>query len=249
MEYHKYKYTGTGPMKLALLGDCHWGSKYCDKKLLTKTIEKLKKDKNVRIILMGDLIENAGVMTPGASNYEQDSTPNEQTWDIAKMLKPLAKKIILSHRGNHEQRSFRYSGFEIGEAIANYIGVPFVKNMAITDIQVGKITYRIYTWHGNGSSQTSAGRVRILQKQAATFEADAYCIGHVHELFSTTIPHREIINDEFKDIFRQYVLTGSFLKWDESYAEEHGWSMVKGGMPVLTLDNKNKSIKTDMEYI
>ena len=249
MKYFKFKYSGKTPLKLALLGDIHWGSKFCDKELFEKTITKLKKNKNIKIILMGDLIENASKQSVGASVYQQEEMPGDQTWTVTKKLKPLNKNILYSLRGNHEERSFRYGGFDIGQAIANYIDVPYAKNMVIADIEVGKITYRIFTWHGHSSAQTTAGRIKILQRQAETFSADCYCMGHVHELFSTTMPHREVEKGEFKDIFRQYVLTGSFLKWDESYAEQFGYRMVKGGMPVLTLNNKKKEIKVDLEYI
>ena len=249
MDYMKFKYTGKAPLKIALLGDIHWGSNFCDKELLEKAITKLKKEKNTKIILMGDLIENASAASVGSGVYQQDESPNDQVWSIAKKLKPLAKNILYSHQGNHEERSFRFTGFNIGEAISNYIGVPYFKNMAIIDVEVGKITYRIYTWHGKSSSQTTAGRIKILQRQAETFSADCYCMAHVHELFSTTMPHREINKGEFNDIFKQYVLTGSFLKWDDSYAEQCGYRMVKGGMPVLTLNNKKKEIKVDLEYV
>ena len=227
----------------------HWGSSFCDKELLTKAVDKLKKEKSTKIILMGDLIENASKQSVGSAVYEQDESPNDQTWTIAKILKPLGKNVLYSLRGNHEERSYRFSGFEIGEAIANYIGTPYAKNMVIADIQVGKINYRLFTWHGHSSSQTTAGRVKILQRQAETFDADCYCMGHVHELFSTTMAYREIEKGKFKDIFREYVLTGSFLKWDESYAEQFGYRMVKGGLPILTLNNKKKEIKVDLEYI
>ena len=249
MKYFKFKYSGKKPLKLALLGDVHWGSTFCDKELLNNVVTKLKKDKDTKIILMGDLIENASKQSVGSSVYQQEESPNEQTWTIARKLKPLGKNILYSLRGNHEERSFRFTGFDIGEAIANYIGIPYTRNMVIVDIEIGKIKYRLFTWHGHGSSQTTAGRIKILQKQAETFSADCYCMGHVHELFSVPMSHRDVEKGEFKDIFRQYVLTGGFLKWDESYAEQFGYRMVKGGMPVLSLSNKKKEIKVDLEYV
>jgi len=120
--------------------------------------------------------------------------------------------------------------------------------MCICDVEVGKISYRIYTWHGHGSSQMTAGRVKILQRQAETVEADVYAMGHVHELFDTTLPKREVVKGGFEDIFRHYILTGAYLKWDESYAEQNGYRMVKMGSPLLILDNKQKNSTVDLTW-
>lgn len=248
MKYLKFKFPKNKNLKIAFIGDIHHGSVYSDTARLDKTIEKVKKNKDMRVILMGDLIENASRGSVGSGVYEQNMSPNVQTWDIAKKFKPIAKQILFMHEGNHEERSYRFDGFNIGEAIANYLGVPYVRHMALTDLEVGKQTYRIFSWHGYGSSQTSAGRIKILQKQAETFTADAYFCGHVHELYEVSLPKREIVGEDFQDVFNHYVLTGAFLKWDESYAEQHGYKMVKMGSPLATFDNKVKSINIDLEW-
>ena len=248
MEYQKFKFNAKTPTKIVFLGDVHHGSKYSDTEAFIKTLNKIKADKNIKVILMGDLIENASALSVGSGVYEQTMNPAEQVKEICAVLMPIKKQILYMHRGNHEERSFRFSGFDIGQSIADSLGVPYVKNMCLTDIDSGKQTYRIYTWHGYGSSQTSAGRIRILQKQAEVFSADALFMGHVHELYSTTLPKREIVNGKFQDVFNHYVLTGAYLKWDESYAEQHGYRMVKMGCPLATFDNKSKSINIDLEW-
>jgi len=74
------------------------------------------------------------------------------------------------------------------------------------------------------------------------------CMGHVHELFDTTLPKREVVKGGFEDIFRHYILTGAYLKWDESYAEQNGYRMVKMGSPLLILDNKQKNSTVDLTW-
>lgn len=248
MKYLNFKFPKNKKLQIAFIGDIHYGSIYSDVERFENAVEKIKKNKNIKVILMGDLIENASRGSIGAGIYEQTITPNTQIWNIAKKLKPIANQILYMHEGNHEERSYRFNGFNVGEAIANYLGIPYIRHMALTDLNIGKQKYRIFTWHGYGSSQTSAGRIKILQKQAETFTADAYFCGHVHELYEVSLPKREITNGEFQDIFNHYVLTGAYLKWDESYAEQHGYKMVKMGSPLATFDNKVKSINIDLEW-
>ena len=212
MKYLKYKIKGNKPAKIVFLGDIHHGSIFSDTEAFDAALEKIKKDKDIRVILMGDLIENASANSVGSGVYQQNMNPGQQVKDMVTKLKPIEKQILYSHRGNHEERSFRFDGFDIGETMADSLGVPYIRNMCICDIEVGKINYRIWTWHGHGSSQMTAGRIKIIQRQAETFEADVYAMGHVHELFDTTLPKREIVKGEFQDIFKHYILTGAYLK-------------------------------------
>jgi len=248
MDYKKFIFAGNKPVKLVLLGDIHYGSKTVDTKLFLNTITKLKKNKNIKIILMGDVIENASALSVGSGVYKQKENPNEQIQSIVKILKPLSKQILFFHQGNHERRSERFCGISAGNYLADALGVPYVENMALTDIFVGKQKYRIFTWHGAGSAQSTAGRIKVLERQSESFEADLYAQGHGHDLFSSTIPHREIVNGKFKDIFVHYILTGSYCSWDGSYAEENGYKMMKLGCPLITLNNKEKSIAVDLNW-
>jgi len=248
LKYQKFKFPKNKKLKLVFLGDVHHGSKFSDTEKFKETIANIKKDKDIKVIIMGDLIENASAASVGSGVYQQTSNPAEQVKEVCAMLSPIKDQVLYMHEGNHEERSFRFSGFSIGQPIADFLGVPYIEHMAITDLGVGSQNYRIYTWHGHGGGQSTAYRIKTLQKQAETFTADLYAIGHVHELFSTTMPHREIINGKFKDIFNHYVLTGAYLKWDESYAEQHGYRMVKMGAPLATFDNKEKQINVNLEW-
>ena len=248
MDYKKFKFTGNKPVKIVLLGDIHWGAKNVNTELFLNTIEKLKHEKDTKIILMGDIIENASALSVGSGVYDQKENPNEQIQSIIKILKPLSKQILFFHQGNHERRSVTYCGVSPGNYISDALGIPYVENMSLIDVFVGKQKYRLFTWHGAGSAQSTAGRIKVLERQSESFTADLYAQGHGHDLFSTTIPHREIVNDKFKDIFRHYILTGSFCSWDSSYAEVNGYKMMKLGCPKITLNNKEKEITVDLNY-
>jgi predicted phosphodiesterase len=246
MDYYKFKFPKT--KEISFLGDCHYGSNFCNEQNLVNTVEKLKENKKYSAILMGDLIENASKFSVGSSVYEQKMNPEEQINDIIELLKPIKKQILYSHRGNHEERTFRFAGIEAGNMIAKSLKVPYVKNMALADLRVGKIDYRIFTWHGAGASRTTQGRIKNLEKQAEVFPADAYFMGHVHELYTESLPVRKVVDGEFKDVFRPFTLTGSMLNWDGSYAEMHGMRMVKTGVPLARFDGKQHKIEVDLEW-
>lgn len=248
MDYMNFNIRSKKPVDIVLLGDIHLGSHNCNEEMLDIVIQKVKKNKDTRVILMGDLIEFNQKYSNTAGVYEQKLNPNDQITHIIKKLTPIKKQILFSHNGNHEHRSEKHCGVQIGSLIASSLGVPFVKNMAMTDIKVNSVSYRLFTWHGAGASQSTAGRIKILQRQAETFVADLYAMGHVHELASAALPRREIVKGKFKDIFNQYILTGGFLNWDDSYCEEFGYKMVKPGTPKVTLNHKEKEIAVDLNY-
>ena len=249
MDYNRFEYNNKKKVEIVLFGDIHWGSAQCDTNLVKKTILKIKKNKNIKVILMGDLIENSNKFSVGAGVYEQILTPEKQVKEIVELLYTIKEKILFYHRGNHCKRSFRDTGIDPGQLISSALGCKYIKNMALTDILIGKIRYTFFTWHGAGSSQSTAGRIKVLQRQSETFNADLYAQGHNHDLFSTTIPKRDVIDGKFIDVFKYYVLSGSFCRWDGSYAEEFGYPMMKLGCPKIILNNKKKEIKVDLEYV
>jgi predicted phosphodiesterase len=248
MDYKKYKISGKNPQHIVLFGDLHYGSKEADIDLIDNTIKKIKRSKDTHVILTGDLIENASKFSVGSGVYDQVKNPNDQTWEIAKKLKPIASKILCGFRGNHCFRSMRDLGFDIGESIANYVGYDYIPYMGIIDLDMGKIKYRSFGWHGAGFSQSTPGRIKLLERQAETFTADFYFCGHTHDLADVQIPKRDIINGQFRDMFKHFILCGSALKYDNSYAEMYGYKMMKRGWPEVTLNNKQKEISVDLNY-
>jgi hypothetical protein len=247
MDYKQFKFPGKKQLDIVLLGDVHWGSEQCNKEMFSNTITKIKKDKNIKVILMGDMIENSNRFVSHSGVYEQAS-PEKQIDEMVELLTPIKDKILYYHRGNHEERGNRIMGIDPGLTIAKVLKIPYVKNMMLGEFIVGKIKYNLFSWHGAGASQTTAGRIRILQRQSESFNADLYTQGHNHDLFDAVIPKRIIENGKFKDIFCHYLLSGSFCNWDGSYAEQYGYPMMKLGCPKITLNHKEKQITVDLNY-
>ena len=89
--------------EVIFFGDTHWGSPQCDKERARKMIEYCVQ-KEVYVLLMGDLLEFATRGSVGAGVYEQLMNPHKQFDEAMEMLMPLAQKglILGLLRGNHE---------------------------------------------------------------------------------------------------------------------------------------------------
>lgn len=235
-------------IKLVPFGDLHFGSGFSDYEMIDKTIKKIKKDKDIRVILMGDMIENSSAFSVGTEVYNQKINPTKQFDAIIDLLEPIRDKIYLMHSGNHERRCFRFTGFDAGNAIAKNLKVPYAEFMSLNKINCGSQSYNIFSWHGAGASQNTEGRIRLLQRQAEMVDADIYMMGHVHDLYCKELPKRKVVGKEFIQYMQPFILTGSYTKWDESYAEEHGYKPARLGSPIVKLNSKKFEIEVDLEW-
>ena len=57
-------------LKLVALGDVHFGGKECDIELFKKKVEWIKTQKNIAVILMGDMINCGTKVSVGAGTFD-----------------------------------------------------------------------------------------------------------------------------------------------------------------------------------
>jgi len=248
MKYLEYKLKSSEHL-VAPIGDLHFGSGGCDVELLKKQIKKIH-DVDADVILMGDLIENATKVSPGDGVYQQTISPAKQIEEIINLFTPIKNNILCGVIGNHCVRARKGSGVDLmkvimdgldaGDKYAEYTGMVRLKNK--------NTKYDIYSWHGAGGGSTLQGALRPLYKQAEWIDADIYLKGHCHNLFHQTMVKREIKNNEFKDILKHYILTGSFMKWDGEYPEMQGYQPMLLGSPLIHLNGKKHEIGVDLEW-
>jgi len=233
--------------KLVPLGDLHAGANNFKKEKFKETIKKIKKI-NASVILMGDLIENATRTSVGSGVYEQDLNPGEQIEDICKKLDPIKDNILLGVSGNHENRTFKQSGLDISKIIMDYLECDYTPYMAMARLKNKYINYDVFAWHGASGASTIAGKLRPLMEKSTWVDADLYLQGHVHELYHVTDTKRIVVKNEFESRLKHFVLTGSYLGYDDSYAEMKGYRPAKIGSPLITFDLKKHHIGVDLEW-
>jgi len=227
------------------LGDIHYGSKDCDKKLLKETLEWLEERDDVYVLGMGDYIENA-TRDSVSDVFSQTASPQAQVYDIVNLLTPIAKqgKLIGLLRGNHEFRTYKQTGFEPTTLMAKLLNVPYLGDSQLIKMRVNNNNYHFYATHGSSGATTPGGKINALFRMAKVADADIFLMGHMHELISWTRPQLYIDNRNKQVIEggKYFVCTGHFLKYIDSYAQRKQYEIGKKGVARIKLGTKKKEI-------
>ena len=96
------------------IGDLHIGSPHFDKKELMNQLKLIDENRDkARIIIMGDLAETALKDSVGAGVYEQQENAQQQMMTAKVLLYPYRDLIDGIVTGNHEERTYKNSGFDL----------------------------------------------------------------------------------------------------------------------------------------
>jgi len=231
--------------ELIFFGDVHLGYPTCNlikaKKMLDYALEK-----NIYVLLMGDLIEAGLRDSVGNSVYKQTLNPQEQLETVIELLTPLAKKklIIGLHEGNHENRITKSTGIDITKVMAKILKVPYLGYACWSLLSVNNRNYTLYSTHGSSGSKFKHTKLKAVIDQCAWIDSDILAMGHVHSVASEVIikqkynGKRKIIEEN-----KQYVcLTGSYINWDKSYAQMKSYPPTRIGSPKAKLFTDHKDI-------
>lgn len=167
---------------LLFMGDKHIGSLEFDETLFLQQIEEVRKNKNARLIICGDLLDT-GIVGSKTSVYEQAMTPHEQKIYLFEALKPIAGKIVAMVPGNHEARISKSCGINTLYDVAAMLDITEVyrENFAVVKLHVGvrdrdKTKSNCYIGvvsHGSSNAKH--------QKWTTSFDgADFFISGHTH---------------------------------------------------------------------
>lgn len=230
-------------IKLIPLGDLHIGSKECDLDKIARIVDWIKKEKNARVILMGDLIDAGLKDSVGGGAFDNDTTPEEQIDYILSLLEPIKNKIWCTLNGNHEERIRQRTSIDVMKLIAKQLNIPYGNESCFIKAKVGDVNYVIFATHGSTGSLTPNGKLSSVLRLGNFIDADIYLHGHSHELMNHTseyfrvdIGDKMIIKDK-----RHYVITGHFLKYG-GYAEQKNLSPGKTGVAKILLDKSKKDV-------
>jgi predicted phosphodiesterase len=231
---------------IALIGDVHYGSKNCDKENFEKTLDFVKKNKNIYVIGMGDLVDFSIKSSPGASAYEQEENMQGQLETMVEYLKPIANenRLLGLLQGNHEFRSYKTCGLDITKIMAKMLGTEFLGFSANLRLRVKDNIYKMFVTHGSSGAKYMHTKIKPCMQFAEIYDADIYAMGHVHELVHLEKPYfiQNHKNFYMKKKFKHFVLTGAYLKYDKSYAEMKGLQPSKIGSPKIKLNSLEHKI-------
>lgn len=218
---------------LYILSDLHCGSMDCNYPLLKGAIQTIKKDKRALVIIGGDTIE--GIPRGYKINEEGQHCPiNTQIAMTIKELKPIASKIVVLFKGNHNTHS-RGESVDSDFVIANSLDIPYKTVPTMIQIHTPLRTLRLAGGHGRSGGQNQDTELEKLRKIFPN--ADAYFLGHTHALFAKrtgALIYDKEGTEHWEDAW--FIRTGNFINYAE-YARYAFYGPQRSGFIKLVVKN------------
>lgn len=178
-------------INLWLIGDVHLGARECDEKRFKADIDEIAADPAAKVVLLGDMINNA-TKSSVSNVYEETYSPSESIEIAVKMLEPIKDKILAACGGNHELRSGKEVDLDPAYTIMCRLGLSqlYRKNGVFLKVMCGSVngsgrsnpTYTMYMTHGSGAGTTPGAGANRMHKTQAIFEGiDIFAQGHIHK--------------------------------------------------------------------
>jgi len=200
----------------------------------------------VYVLLMGDLLESGMRDSVGDSVYRQKLDPQEQMEEVIELLEPLADEglILGLHMGNHEFRITKSTGIDVCKLMARILKVPYLGYSCWSILSVNRTRYTLYSTHGTGGSRFKHTKLKKAMDVAAHIDSDILAYGHLHSLAAESTIKQVFDRRKNKVTHKkQYVvLTGSYLRYDNSYAQMMDYPITRIGSPKAKLMSGEKDI-------
>jgi hypothetical protein len=229
--------------RLYVLGDLHAGTSLFHESAFKKVIASIRRDKDARVVLMGDLIEAIAVDDKRFQyNTHDPSLPTPQMqWEyIGDLLRPIADRIAAVLAGNHEYKLKKYA--DITQMICSRAGIPekngtFSCKVHFINQDTGEPQFKGFFIHGRRAISTSADDPirqdanlqltlkRILKNKAG----DCYLMarGHSHKLIVSPPNKSLYLTDDGEDIHQNYTKSSN-VAGDEYIHPDHRFYVCSG---------------------
>lgn len=230
---------------VVFFGDLHLGHPSCDIKKAKHNLD-FALEHRMYILGMGDLIEAGLRSSIGDSVYQQNLNPHEQIDQVTELLKPMADAglILGLHQGNHCERITKATGVNPMKIICRYLKVPYLGSACWNLFKVGMQNYTVYSMHGSTGSRYVYTKLKALVDIAHNFDADVLSMGHVHEIAQEAITTQtlDLRSKTIVERKKYLILTGHYLRYDDTYAQTKGYPMGKTGSPNIKFEQNRHGI-------
>lgn len=234
------------------IGDLHIGDPAFQGKGLRQLkgyLDWVAGQSNARIFLNGDIFNVASRISK-TSPFETNTNEYEQAVNI---FGPYASKIIGATDGNHEARMIDEYGISPLQSFCRELKIPYCKWSAVVRLKVGKRSdsknrykenYFLYFHHTTGGGSTVGSKLnRVVKMRDLVEGCDVYFGSHNHTL--ATAPQEVYYPSCQGGIQKRqiwYVDCGSYLEWNDSYAEKGMLPPTKLGSPRIRFDSHKHDI-------
>ena len=145
------------------------------------------------------------------------ATPDEQVDWLSTELQPIADKCLGLLKGNHEYELQRRENHDYVKDIARNLDTEVWGYSAFLRFRFNRDRHRtkfdVFMHHGKTAARTKGGKINKVRSMDQIFEADVYCMAHVHDIEADVRPFLTVDNKlNIVEKRNLYVLTGGFLR-------------------------------------
>lgn len=235
---------------LVPFSDWHYGNKYCKVRELEENLEWAYDNKNVYIVLNGDLVESKTKSKRDEGIFTQIN-PQEQLDYVFSHLRPFAKegRIVGMTNGNHEDSITKETGIEITGIMAKELGVPYLKNGGFIAMKIGDELYKFYITHGSSGATLPYTKIKAALNIGSFVDGvDAIIYGHVHDKQDHTqeIYYPDSRNKCVKTKKVHYILSGHYLDYLNSYAQMKSMRPSATGTPKIKMKGDKHQLRVSL---
>lgn len=242
-------------IRLCFLGDLHRSAAGCDSDQWLRDIESIRRDPNAYAILQGDLFNGVSL---SHKHFEfTDIHRDFKTLDLSRLismerdavideLRPIAHKVLLALKGNHDDRSRQIAGIDVHYDLCQALQVRngdyaclwrwlLTRSKKSWNVQkvAGGWLLTGFAHHGwFGGARTRGAEANHLQRAMAECEADLISCGHSHGegvQKAVTIRITQSGEPKIKRRERLAFSTGTYLhrstKGTDNYAERKNYPL------------------------
>lgn len=245
--------------KIFPLSDVHIEDSACNHKELLAWRNHVLEEDNHYVILNGDII-NAALPGSKSNVFEATMTPDEAIASVVEFLRPLAEKnrIISACSGNHDLRIASATSIDPVKIICKELGIEdrYHPHACILFVSLGKSAgrdtrkqpYTIFHRHGNGGGGKIGSKANKVDGLANVIDCDLYIMSHVHEplAYKKQYYRTDYRNKKMTAVDKTFVITNSWLNYENSYAVSLGCTPGSITYPVITLKGYEKKIEVNL---
>lgn len=237
------------------IGDLHLGDKAFKGTGETKIkeyLEWVKQRPNARIFLNGDIFNVASRI----SKTDPWTTDTAEYQKAIELFEPYKDQIIGATDGNHEARMMDMFGVSPMVFLCERLKIPYCKWSAVVRLKVNKRkdkgagnrfeeNYLLYFHHTTGGGGSLGSKINRVKKLDDIVEGcDIYFGSHNHQLgvMPQEVYYPSMQSRNVEKRIKWYVDCGSYLEWENSYAERGMLAPTKLGSPTIRFDGKKHNI-------
>lgn len=232
-------------LEIVGISDLHYGSKTFLPRKAEKHRAYILDSPDRKVIEMGDATENALSDSPGRSSFDQTCSPSEQRAWVVDYYRPMRDRVIAVVASNHAARSERKVDMSPDETLLasldlpkeNYVRWEKVLSVTVGDSRRGQ-NYNILVRHKmSNSAKPATILASMFAKARACQGCDVYWAAHCHQYLYEPLPADipDPRHKRMRTLEQHFVMSDSFMGFDESYAEENNWTPPTAGQVSLRL--------------